>query len=93
MPRNKPYYLKYYREWMKAGRLPKKGLCNSTKYRDRVLLNLFAPYDNKWRNLFYWGFNGNLKIDHGHDTQERRYSFSPIRQTIVLLMAAMNNEL
>lgn len=94
MKKNKPKYLKYYREWMKAGRMPYEGLC-STLFDD--LSKGFSEFytifptskdlsrlKKKGLSWIYWG------SDSG-DWQE--FVFTPLRQNLVLLMAALNNEL
>lgn len=84
-----------YKEWMDGGELPEDGLCNSlfyTKYHE--CLDMFEPTDDELIELAasglsqsYWG--SGLKAD----CNDRYYAFTPLRQTIVLLICAMNNEL
>lgn len=87
-------YLPLYYKWMEKGRLPYDGLCHSIT-------------DHKYLDLFddgrggYWAYYTEY-YDHPIYTQDikdavlRRelcYAFNPLRQNIVLFLAAMNNEL
>lgn len=84
-----------YEKWMENGRLPKGGLCNSlmgTKYRNT--LKLFGPSCEELYELFkedlsniFWGSGLSL------NDNDRHIKFTPLRQTIVLLILAMHNEL
>lgn len=93
---NKPfYYLKMYREWMEAGRITPNtcsGLCDYFGTGDPIL-ELMQPTEedkDKLRSSYagastYWGA----------ETREEYLNdlFGPFRQTVLLFMAAMNNEL
>jgi hypothetical protein len=99
----KKMYLPLYEEWMKTGKLPAYGLCYSfgdidgNKYYQiqHELLSIFEPQefeeypyikeDYVWR--CFWAADG--------ETNGRNHmsEFTPLRQNIVLFMAAMNNEL
>lgn len=90
-------YLKFYERCMKSGQLPSSGLCNcfgsfchGTKNKK---LSLFDPSDEEYTRLYahnkcitYWGsgLSSYAPIV--------GFKFTPLRQNIVLLMAAMNNE-
>lgn len=92
--RKKPgKYLKFYYKCMESGLLPNRnGLCYEPILNQH--LGFFKPdYEEvdclreEGYGVSYWGFgpkDSYLDIVH---------SFSPLRQTIVLFMAAMNNEL
>jgi hypothetical protein len=73
-------YLRFYEECMRAGRMPKSGLCSSIMAQE--LRELFQPESVQWYD--YWASE-----DWGEDT----FVFNETRQTIVLLLAAMNGEL
>lgn len=94
-------YLGLYKKWAKTGKLEDSphdargqgGLCNTVIGREA--LEIFEP-DNEYMvrytvDTVYWG--------HGHNNKsfielkELAYDFTPLRQTIVLLLAAMNDEL
>lgn len=83
-------YLSLYIAWMEKGRLPSNGLCHY--FQDDELFNLIDPEKGSMET--YWAYDDD---DHVQDTDwsemNRWFSFNPLRQTIVLLMAAMNNEL
>lgn len=88
-------YIELYKESKQTGLLPHdgnyrlraNGLCNvvvdGRLLGDHRLFKLFIP-DNT--SLGYWGFGGKSDTLDG-------YTFTPLRETIVLFMAAMNNEL
>lgn len=93
-------HLDFYYKCMETGRLPGgDGLCKEAllgRISESLLskidpMNLCWQYrSNNYEELFgdiclpYWGSD---------DSLWRRGQFTPLRQTIVLLMAAMNNEL
>lgn len=87
--RNKKKYLKFYEDCMTTGELPDYGLCNSIESYDGELMlfeppsGLFSPYD-------YWGFGENPEHLSSYVVATK---FTTLRQTIVLLLAAMNDEL
>lgn len=89
MRTTKKKYLSLYEKWMKAGKMPKAGLCYIFKYDS--LFKMMEPTFIDGINLAkeslpvtFWG-KGSWQYRHG--------AFSPLRQNIVLFMAAMNNEL
>ena len=86
---------KEYEKWVETGELPGDGLCNSlrrTEYQNT--LELFKPSRKEKFELIasdfsfcYWGSglnNNDLGIFN---------KFTPLRQTIVLLILAMHDEL
>jgi len=89
-------YLNLYKKWCKTGELPYAGLC----------CNLYPRQYEKFRNLYitnrmsgYWGYDGrnllplfDIKISK-EKADEIRYKFTPLRQNLILFLAAMNNEL
>ena len=84
-----------YENWMETGELPENGLCSCllrTKYKST--LELFEPLLEESMELSkegisqcYWA-SGLSYTDNG-----RFYSFTPLRQTIVLLILAIHDEL
>jgi hypothetical protein len=91
----KKKYLPLYYEWMKTGTMPSAGLCEifydfAEDYED-CFFSLMKPTQSDYDQLFdenlpriYWGLGepiGSTK------------AFTPLRQNIVLFMAAMNGEL
>jgi len=88
----KKSYLNLYKAWMRAGKLPaNSGLCQSFHnvglgYYD-PLLYMFEPTEEeciRYGLCPWWGGDGyNPQVG----------EFTPMRQTIVLFLAAMNDEL
>ena len=88
--KNTPY-LDFYYHCMKTGLMPTWGLCN--KFKHCELFKLIDP--EVGHNITYWGFElpWPKKAANPNYMDEVRFSFTPLRQTIVLFLAAMNNEL
>lgn len=88
MPKKKTSkHLQFYMDCMHKGRMPRVGLCSCAvhEYIDESLLETFIP-DNTLTTAFsFWAS--------GRQNKNCFYVFTPLRQTIVLLMAALNNEL
>lgn len=88
----KKKYLPLYYKWVKDG-LPKKGLCYSLDHPPILDSGgLLCPNSN----VGYWGYSGQAIM--GYEVSGDMYKsvtrdFTPLRQNIVLLLAAMNNEL
>lgn len=92
-------YLKFYKDCMKTGVLPKNGLCHSIGKR---AVKMFTPssyeywgHDNgEDPSDYYWGYAaGDYEIYWPYDIDKISMSFSPMRQNVVLLLAAMAGEL
>ena len=87
-------YLEYYHEAMKTGKLPgKNGLC-----MDLDLPRTITPTTEDRHQLSnegfcsaYWGAGLPAELFMQGDRLETE--FTPLRQTIVLFLAAMNDEL
>lgn len=86
-------FLELYEKWMKAGRLPEDGLCDSlpAELIKSEAWELIEPdVMERWLNsregggYNYWGME-NLFADKEND-------FTPQRQTIMLVAAALNGE-
>lgn len=94
--KKKKRYLDFYNEFIKTGKMSNDGLCNV--FGEKAL-NLFVPeYDTYFNYAKYGDTLATSYWGYGYDFYEVaddnvRYSFTPLRQTIVLLMAAMNDEL
>ena len=85
-------YLEFYHKCMKTGRLPKTGLCYCFDHNEDIKL-FYPPSDNG-----FWGYDGrNIPglyfKEFGVSPYDLRFAFTPLRQNIVLFLAAMNNEL
>jgi hypothetical protein len=86
-------YLDFYNKCMATGRIPACGLCNSL---DRWDVSVFAPHDDIEDSNYCWGYDGEPtlpRLSMGVELPGLNNSFTPLRQTIVLFLAAMNDEL
>lgn len=89
-------HLDFYKKCMLSGSLPCAGLCNNISWLDFITLELFEPTENDRRVLIkenlrvtYWASGAKAT-----DVSDLCLTgFTPLRQTIVLFMAAINNEL
>jgi hypothetical protein len=92
------HLIDYYKEWCVKGEMPKEGLCASLEDLNASdLLNLFQPDQLEELELMDEGisttFWGNDR-PYGYPLEfEIRKRFNPFRQTIVLLICAMRDEL
>jgi len=91
-------YLPLYKKWMKTGLTGYSGLCYY--FEDSKYFELFIPNTDEKKfwygtslGLVYWGLDRVISdrviIGDEIETQE----FTPLRQNIVLFLAAMNGEL
>lgn len=87
-------FMDLYFTWMKDGKLPDAGLCNSVPASCKESVLLFEPSDEIKDELErndlafgFWGYEGHV------GDVEKRLSFGDFRQTIVLFCAAINSEL
>lgn len=84
-------YLPLYERWCKQNRLPMPGLCASLQ--NDKLLDMFSPVKFNEAD-WYWGYSGNKKYWASEvDGIDVSLGFTPLRKTILLFMAAMNDEL
>ena len=84
--------IELHKEWVQKGRISDGGLCVAVPKEYEDDLEMFSPTvyeqvghseDGYW--LAWWG---------RHKTETNSYRiYNPFRQTIVLLICAMNNEL
>ena len=63
------------------------GLCNATPIAYQRDLELFEPPIEEY--VTYWAFEEGKRVS--DDTE--MYKYTPLRQTIILLICAMNNEI
>jgi hypothetical protein len=99
-------HLYFYKQCMKTGYLLNKephgptGLCGAAEWNqiDNEILGLFKPSTEEEYILIdqglstgWWGYEGDA-WDYEH-WYERSFGFTTLRQTIVLFMAAINDEL
>lgn len=85
-----------HKEWCEFGGITNSGLCTSIDERKdlKTLSIYFEPTFDESKQLIidgfdevYWGSG----LPNGHEDEMKTYT--PLRQTIVLLICAMNNEL
>lgn len=77
-----------YKEWMETGRMDDAGLCqiSMNTYWEETFDEYFFNHIPK-NSKDYWG--SGLRINHKNE----QFTFTPLRQTIVLLICAIHNEL
>jgi hypothetical protein len=88
--------LKLYNQWMEKGEITNdpymswtpNGLC----YSPLATFEMFALFTPDHASG-YWGHNGMEVRDHELSSYQQEREFTPLRQTIVLFCAAINNEL
>lgn len=101
--KKKTPFLDFYNKAMKSGFMPMTcdtgGLCFTAPLSNKRnnLVDIFEPIE-KGKQYGFWGYNGEELYcenwpDHGISERQLRYGFTPLRQTIVLFCAAINNEL
>jgi hypothetical protein len=83
-----------YKEWVEDGGLPDYGLCNSVPSEYRESLLLFVPTDDESDELVklgisrhYWASGLGVLDPNKLDT------LTPLRETIILLICAMHDEI
>jgi hypothetical protein len=84
----------HYKEWDKEGQLPDYGLCDSIPSEYEKSLLLFKPTDAELDELeslrmavFFWA--SGLSV---FDVNKCR-ALTPLRETIILLICAMHDEI
>lgn len=90
-------YREFYMKHMELGALPYNGLCGC--FSPDPLLELFCPDWEERKRLhdehipwLFWGYGRPVAGD-DWSYSKINYEFTPLRQTIVLLMAEMQDEL
>lgn len=84
-------YLPLYYEWMKSGSMPYSGLCRCF-FGKTLFTKFIIPDAPDWG---FWGYEGYVRFTDQCSKSERidvEYTFTPLRQNIVLLLAAMAGE-
>jgi hypothetical protein len=90
-------YLPLYYEWNKRGRMSVNGLCTKFMGLGNKAMPFYKefdfvrPTDKDADRLYMGGYSSAYWASDSPDMKE--YIFTPLRQTIVLLMAALNDEL
>lgn len=87
--KKKTPYLDFYKKHVKSGRLPMAGLCDCLDDEFKDFYNPIMGGCSFLREMTgYWG-HGDVEAMF----LDRMYEFTPLRQTLVLLMAAYKGEL
>jgi hypothetical protein len=86
--------IEHYKVWLEKGELPVYGLCLSVPDEYKESLYLFVPTDDELDELaclgisgFYWA-SGLRMFD-----PNKRQALTPLRETIILLICAMHDEI
>jgi len=96
-------YLELYKKWAKTGEIednPNKserdgngGLCN-TVIGHKIMIEYFGDGRNKNNvNCVYWGAEIPNEPYNNNNNNKAKYTFNPLRQNMVLLLAAIHNQL
>ena len=87
-----------YKEWMETDELPYSGLCSAVPNKYQDALDMISPsieeslvLTKENKPIVYWGCG--VAYSRMPDYQTIGCYFSPLRQTIVLLICAIHNEL
>lgn len=85
-------FLEFHKQCLETGKLPEikgGGLCWTLGY-ETVKIFEPSPYDNLGMgDPSYWGSG----LSYTATLSELAFSYTPLRQTIVCFLAAMNNEI
>jgi len=89
----KKKYLPLYYKWMETGEIEQNGLCASLDFD-----TIEEVFDPEGKLGGYWGYDGRAIYGIEHNKYYLSYreltrEFTSLRQTIVLFLAAMNDEL
>lgn len=92
--KNKKQLFELYKEWMELGTMGKPmgisgGLCNELPKKYINKLELFVP---EIYFAVFWAYNGK-PFDKRIEYRKYAYDFTKLRQMIVLLICAMENEI
>lgn len=97
MKQTKKRFIDLYYEWMEAEALPESGICHSLPKSLVGLFEMFMPTVIELSDLreqrlpiIFWGYGEPVK---NTNTFTRGHIFTPLRQNIILLCAAMEGEL
>lgn len=99
--KNQTPHLDFYKKCMETGVMPECGLCENFELDKRLNLNLLCEFEptpmeqtrlSPGISTYFWANEVGYEED-GRSSNEIRLEFGPLRQTIVLLLAAMNKEL
>lgn len=86
--------LKFYKDCMRTGRLKGAGLCNSLHFEERVVLKeILSPTGKSYTDLYCWGYDPDENKRLVNSLDEVLHSFTPLRQTLVLLLNEIMKDL
>lgn len=102
-------FIRTLNKFAKAGELPSNGICTSITDAEMQIFAHFFPTDEDRHELkkdglstVYWGSgmrNGFGEVSaedfeaYQQESHERRFGLTPLRQTLLIFCAALNNEL
>lgn len=81
---------------MRTGRLPRSGLCNSlTRQEKGVFAKYLSPKDQPYEDCWFYGYDGKklTKRTGFVSFNEFKTAFTPLRQTLVLLLNEIMKDL
>lgn len=87
MKANETPFLNFYNRCVEFGAMPVNGLC-AQFHGNAIFTGFIDPEFGN--NETYWGFEFERTDD---NEMQMWYEFTPLRQNVVLLCAAINNEL
>ena len=83
-----------YKEWANEGQLPRYGLCGSVPNEYKGSLRLFEPTDDELDGLANLGISGFYWASGlGMFDPNKKQALTPLRETIILLICAMHDEI
>lgn len=93
-------YLEFYKKCMETGRIPYAGLCNCIPSEEDKLIikptrdDLYEVEREGYSTIF-WGSGviNTIESDPQLKVEEESQGFTPLRQNLVLLLAAEKNQL
>jgi hypothetical protein len=85
--------LSFYKKYVPAGRLPKSGLCSCKSLFKHKGFHLIEPWWEERVDLYDEGFHTGYWASCISQDEDYEFAFTPVRQNIVLLLAAMQGEL
>jgi hypothetical protein len=84
----------HYKEWLEKGELPVHGLCLSVPNEYKESLYLFVPTDDELNELVELGISGLYWASGlGMFDPNKLDALTPLRETIILLICAMHDEI
>jgi hypothetical protein len=86
--------IEHYKVWAKKGELPDNGLCGSVPDEYIESLLLFKPTKDEFIQLTRLGMSwGYWASGLSPNDSDRHFGLTPLRETIILLICAMHDEI